>query len=106
MADNPIFMFFLGVFATYRVAHYIANEGGFADSSDKFQAWLWKVFKDKDGMNHWIPKLARCVMCLSLIFSIPFVLILRPTTWEIGIMYWLAMSGLNVFIHEILYARS
>ena len=75
--------FVLGVLATWRVTHLLANEDGPADIIVRLRVWLGDRF---------IGKLMDCFKCLSLWVAAPAALFVsrKPLDW---LFAWLALSG-------------
>ena len=81
--DEPWFRFALGVFATWRVAHLLANEDGPWDAVLRLRAALG------DGL--W-GRLVDCFNCVSLWVAAPVALAVGRSAGE-WVLAWLALSG-------------
>jgi len=88
---NPWLRFVLGLLATWRVTHLLANEDGPADVIVRVRVWLGE---------RWIGKLMDCFTCLSLWIAAPLALFVsrRPVEWFFS---WLALSGAACLLERL-----
>ena len=73
----------LGVLATWRVAHLLANEDGPAAIVARLRVWL-----ATSPVGHWLD----CFGCVSIWVALPFAFYVTGVTKD-TIVSWLAMAG-------------
>jgi hypothetical protein len=83
--------FVLGILATWRITHLLANEDGPVDLIVRFRARLG---------NGVVAKLMDCFQCLSLWVAVPIAFFISRRPLDL-LLIWLALSGAACLLERI-----
>lgn len=101
MLIKDLFTLILVVFATYRIAFEMSAHFGLFDAFHKMREYFQNLAIENPDKNFlFLDEFFRCATCLSLIVSIPFVVVFfRDKPLKDMLLIYFAVNGIIVWLH-------